>query len=164
MTMHFTGRQTELAHLHAAANAFSRGPQKSASDRPPRYWQNLACSQTLREPTRALPVCRKRNRGPSHAALTGFGRRTRFFANRRRLPQKKRPVSQTSPVSAFLGRSSALGRRCGPVKSCLFINARHQIHRLHGLTGSALHKVVFHDKNHQKVPALRTVHGNASKV
>ena len=64
----------------------------------------------------------------------------------------------------FLGGSSALGRRCGSVKSCLFINARHQIHRLHGLTGSALHKVVFHDKNHQKVPALRTVHGNASKV
>ena len=77
---------------------------------------------------------------------------------------KKRPVSQTSPVSAFFGWTSALGRRCGSVKSCLFINARHQIHRLHGLTGSALHKVVFHDKNHQKVPTLRTVHGNASKV
>lgn len=164
--MHFTGRQTELAHLHAARERVFQGASE-ISFRP--------AAAVLANTSLVLKHCGNQRALYLYAAnvteglltrrFTGFGRRHPLLCESADACRRKKDRCLKRVRSLhFLGRSSALGRRCGPVKSCLFINARHQIHRLHGLTGSALHKVVFHDKNHQKVPALRTVHGNASKV
>lgn len=164
--MHFTGRQTELAHLHAARERVFQGGLRN---------QLQTGRRGIGKTSLVLKHCGNQRALYLYAAnvteglltrrFTGFGRRHPLLCESADTCRRKKDRCLKRVRSLhFLGRSSALGRRCGPVKSCLFINARHQIHRLHGLTGSALHKVVFHDKNHQKVPTLRTVHGNASKV
>src|SRR5690606_40846282 len=45
-----------------------------------------------------------------------------------------------------------------------FGQAEHKVHVLHRLSGSSLGQIVLNHQNHELVPALRAMYGNAQEV